>query len=64
MKTNDYVKFMTQEMVKRMNQPKDILKEKKAQKKREREPSISKWFGMIPMSISLWLSRHMIKKKK
>ena len=63
MKTNDYVRFITQEMVKRMDQPRDILEEEKARKKQEREPRASKWFGMIPMSISLWMKKHLKRKE-
>lgn len=36
MKTNDYVKYMTQQFVQYMDQPKEERKTKKIQKKEER----------------------------
>ncbi|NEW03308.1 YqzE family protein [Bacillus megaterium] len=57
MKTNDYVKYMTQQFVQYMDQPKEERKTKKIQKKEERAPFANRWFGMIPLSFMLWYRR-------
>jgi hypothetical protein len=53
MSTNDYVKFVTQQIVSYIDQPKVQRKaEKKA--KKENKPSLKyHWFGMIPLALSL-----------
>ncbi|MDF2558506.1 MAG: hypothetical protein K0R71_2334 [Bacillales bacterium] len=61
MKTNDYVKFITIELVKYLDEPKDIRKQKKNQKKAEQPPRMQRWFGVIPMSLSLYYSE--VKEK-
>ncbi|KAB2334372.1 YqzE family protein [Bacillus mesophilum] len=48
MKSNDYVKFMTETFVKYMDQPKDERKKYRQQKKVEKEPFLFRWFGVIP----------------
>ncbi|WP_080845145.1 YqzE family protein [Cytobacillus gottheilii] len=48
MKSNDYVKFMTETFVKYMDQPKDERKKYRQQKKIEKEPFLFRWFGVIP----------------
>ena len=63
MKTNDYVKFVTQEMMKQLNQPREALIEQKRKRKAEREPRTVKWFGMIPLSVSLWFRKNFRFKK-
>jgi len=59
MSTNDYVKFMTQQFVSYLDQPKDVRKQTKQQRKLEREPLGSQMFGVLPLAVSL-----MFKKKK
>lgn len=56
MKTNDYVKFLTIELVNYLDEPKDVRKLKRDQRKAERPPRMQRWFGMIPMSLSLYYS--------
>jgi hypothetical protein len=48
MKTNDYVKYLTQTVVKYIDQPKDERKRVKLEKKEEQEPFLLKWFGLLP----------------
>lgn len=48
MKSNDYVKFMTETFVKYIDQPKDERKKHRMQKKTEKEPFLFRWFGVIP----------------
>lgn len=52
---------MTQEMVRRMEQPKDAIEQRKLQRKMEKEPRMNKWFGIMPMAISLWIQKRFKK---
>ncbi|MFC4320741.1 YqzE family protein [Litchfieldia salsa] len=59
MSTNDYVKYMTQQFVSYLDQPRQLRKETKLKKKTERAPFTSHWFGVLPIAFSL-----MFKRKK
>ena len=54
MKTNDYVKFMTQTAVKYMNQPKDERARQRMERKNNKEPFLYRWFGVVPMAAYLF----------
>ncbi|MDC3413407.1 YqzE family protein [Aquibacillus sp. 3ASR75-11] len=58
MSGNDYVKFMTQEIVKYMELPQDERRKRKKSKKKQSSFS-SKWFGLLPFAFKL-----LVKKKK
>ncbi|MED3571657.1 YqzE family protein [Cytobacillus praedii] len=51
MKSNDYVKYITQTVVKYIDQPKDERKKSRLEKKNAKEPFLLKWFGIIPYAI-------------
>ncbi|MEW9672803.1 YqzE family protein [Ammoniphilus sp. 3BR4] len=51
MKSNDMVKYLTQEFVKYIDTPKT------ERKKRPKERWSSRWFGMIPMAIRMFIQR-------
>jgi hypothetical protein len=51
--TNDYVKFVTQQIVTYIDQPKDKRKAKKKAKKNNKLSFQYRWFGMIPLALSL-----------
>ncbi|MEH7224581.1 YqzE family protein [Bacillus sp. JJ1566] len=59
MSTNDYVKFVTQQFVKFIDQPKEVRKATKQQRKDEQAPLTNRWFGIMPLAVSL-----MFKKNK
>lgn len=62
MSLNDYVKFLTQQAVIRMDQPKEERRTKKNERKVGRQSFSTQAFGMIPLGISLfWRKR---KRKK
>lgn len=61
MSLNDYVKFLTQQAVIRMDQPKEERQTRKQERKIDRQPFATQAFGMIPLGISLFWRR---KKKK
>ncbi|MEH7345510.1 YqzE family protein [Bacillus sp. JJ1532] len=48
MKSNDYVKYITETVVKYIDQPKDERKKSKLEKKDVKEPFLYRWFGLIP----------------
>ncbi|QFT89789.1 hypothetical protein FIU87_14090 [Bacillus sp. THAF10] len=58
MKTNDYVKYVTQQLVTYMDKPKEVRKEQRQIKKQERPPVAFQLFGIIPYAILM-----MFKKK-
>lgn len=51
MSSNDIVKYLTQEFVKFIDTP------KMERKKRKKEQWSSRWFGMIPMAIRMFLRK-------
>ncbi|WP_407268371.1 YqzE family protein [Radiobacillus sp. PE A8.2] len=62
MSGNDYVKYMTQEVVKYMDTPQEERKKKRRERKQERRadtPLSNRWFGLLPFAFKL-----LIKKKK
>ena len=66
MKTNDYVKFMTQTAVKYMNQPKDERTRQRTERKNNKEPFLYRWFGVVPMAAYLFGAevKHKVKEIK
>lgn len=57
MSTNDYVKFVTQQFVAYMDSPKSDRQQKREQRKREREPFLVRWFGILPLCITLYYNK-------
>ncbi|WP_040985292.1 YqzE family protein [Oceanobacillus jeddahense] len=55
MKSNDYIRFLTEEMVKYMNLSSEEKEERKQKKKNSSSQLYSnKWLGVIPFSIQSW----------
>jgi hypothetical protein len=48
MKTNDYVKYMTQTIVKYADQPKDERKRLRTERKETKASFWYRWFGILP----------------
>ncbi|WP_394137389.1 YqzE family protein [Cytobacillus oceanisediminis] len=59
MKSNEYVKYITQTVVKYIDQPKDERKKHRMEKKDMKEPFLFRWFGVLP-----YIFYFGIKKKK
>ncbi|SDK55261.1 YqzE family protein [Sediminibacillus albus] len=59
MSGNDYVKFMTQEIVKYMDTPQEERKKRKSGRKHEPDDVSDQWLGLIPFAFRL-----LIKRKK
>lgn len=51
MKSNDYVKFLTQTFVEHINTPKEERMKKKIEKKQMKEPLTYKYFGIMPFVV-------------
>ncbi|MDT8863033.1 YqzE family protein [Alkalihalobacillus sp. MEB130] len=60
---NDYVKFLTQQAVMRMDQPKEERRTKKMERRADRPPFSSHAFGIIPLGISLFWKKRSTKRK-
>ncbi|MCA1023016.1 YqzE family protein [Halobacillus litoralis] len=58
MNQNDYVKFLTEEMVKYMQLSKEEKKQRK-QEKPSRKSSVY-WFGLIPLAIRMFRRKRKI----
>ncbi|MFP7253281.1 YqzE family protein [Terribacillus goriensis] len=50
MSSNDYFRFVTQELVKKMVAP----KQEKKQKEKEKHQLHGKWFGVLPFAFKLF----------
>ncbi|GMB07647.1 YqzE family protein [Thermolongibacillus altinsuensis] len=57
MSTNDYVKYMTEQFVRYMDQPKEERRKLREQKRQEKPPFLNRWFGMLPLAISMLFKR-------
>lgn len=65
MKTNDYVKYMTQTIVKYVDQPKDERKRLRDEKRQTRASFWYRWFGILPYVVySEVKHRKDLKKQK
>lgn len=59
-KGDELVKYITERVVDYVETPREIRKERQKLK----ESWSSRWFGMIPFSISLWAGQLQDKRKK
>jgi hypothetical protein len=64
MKTNDYVKYVTQTFVKYMDQPRDERKKQKESRRDEKEPFLFKWFGIIPYALLAGMKKGKAAKRQ
>ena len=55
MSTNNYLKFITEEIVKYMNSPREERKERREADRQEGPVVASRWFGILPFSFKLFL---------
>lgn len=61
MNSNDYVKYITQTVVKYIDQPKDERKRNRMEKKDMKEPFLFKWFGILPYVFYYQVKRRKLK---
>ncbi|GGN63916.1 MULTISPECIES: YqzE family protein [Oceanobacillus] len=55
MSTNNYLKFITEEIVKYMNSPREERKERRKTDKQEESVVLNRWFGILPFSFKLFI---------
>ncbi|AQR79565.1 YqzE family protein [Paenibacillus larvae] len=53
-KGDDLVKYITERVITYIDTPRELRKEKRKQQKAQKEPWTTRWFGLLPLSISLW----------
>ncbi|KGP72948.1 YqzE family protein [Pontibacillus yanchengensis] len=63
MSGNDYVKFMTQELVKYMDMPHEEKQKRKEDKKLHRKPASTQMFGVLPFAIKFLFRRNKGKNR-
>lgn len=56
MKTEDYIKYLSVEFTKYIELPKEEKLKRRQIRKQEKELPMKKYFGVLPMAISLWFS--------
>ncbi|AGA24193.1 Hypothetical protein YqzE [Bacillus subtilis subsp. subtilis str. BSP1] len=64
MKTNDYVKYMTQQFVKYIDTPRDERKERKEVRKETKTPVSQQLFGILPYGFRLLAETEKITANK
>lgn len=68
MKSNDYVKFLTQTFVEHINTPKEERLKRKIEKKQMKEPFTYKYFGIMPFAVKegvkMASAKHRIIRKR
>lgn len=57
MSANDFVKYLTEQIVAYLSEPRTIKKEKKQLKKEQKAPFLFRWFGLIPAAIAAGLRK-------
>ncbi|MFA9559407.1 YqzE family protein [Evansella sp. AB-rgal1] len=57
MKTNDYIKYVTQQFVSYVDQPRDEKIAKRKERKNSKIPKSQSMFGLIPFAISQSVSK-------
>ncbi|KMM37854.1 YqzE family protein [Guptibacillus hwajinpoensis] len=58
MSSNDLVKYMTQQVVSYIDQPKEERQNQRAERKASKQPFLFRWFGIIPMAISMFVKKN------
>ncbi|MGL4521816.1 MAG: YqzE family protein [Bacilli bacterium] len=61
MRSNDYITFLTKEIIKKINQSeidKQQRKKEREEKKNEHPDLLQEWFGVVPLGLGLLLKRN------
>ncbi|WP_051263210.1 YqzE family protein [Tuberibacillus calidus] len=62
MKSDDYVRWLTEQFVLYMNQPKAVRKDRRQMRKSQRYPIKNEMFGLIPNALSFYTQKWRSKK--
>lgn len=57
MKTNDFIKYLTQEFVNYTNQPREVRKQHRDEQHGSPKNYSTKWFGLIPFAFMMSIKR-------
>jgi len=57
MSTNNYLKFLTEEIVRYFNHPKDERKKKRKDERQTKAFYMNRWFGLLPFSFRLFIKK-------
>jgi hypothetical protein len=61
-KSDELVKYITQQVVTYIETPKDVRKQAKASSREQRESWQTRWFGMLPLATRMLIEQTKIKK--
>ncbi|MFD1335485.1 YqzE family protein [Oceanobacillus iheyensis] len=57
MKGNDYLRYMTEQVVTYLDLPKEEKRKRKKRYKRTNDVYQSRWFGVLPFTFKLWYKK-------
>lgn len=63
-KSNDLVKYITQQVVTYIETPREVRQQVKAISKEQRESWQTRWFGMLPLATRMLIDQAKPKKVK
>jgi len=58
-KSDELVKYLTVQVVKYIETPKDVRKQVRAGRKEVREQWQYRWFGLLPVALRIWRERYL-----
>ncbi|CAG7651017.1 YqzE family protein [Paenibacillus allorhizosphaerae] len=61
-KSDELVKYLTVQVVKYIETPKDVRKQVRAGRKEVREQWQYRWFGLLPVTLRVWRERYFRKR--
>lgn len=66
MKSDDYVKYLTEQFVHYMNQPRDFRKQARAERKQYKRSVLQELFGLVPNAFSFSVGKmvHPLKRSR
>lgn len=62
-KSDELIKYITEQVVTYMETPAEIRKEQRKSLQSQKEAWSSKWFGMVPIAIQMWMGGWNSKKR-
>jgi len=57
LKPSEWLKWITEQFVLYLDTPRDIRRERRRQRRRMQPPWSVRWFGLVPLGLSMWLRR-------
>ncbi|MFC5529217.1 YqzE family protein [Cohnella yongneupensis] len=59
----DYLKFMTEKVVSYLDKSPEAAQTRQ-ERKQLREPWVTRWFGVVPLGVSMWWGKLELRKNK